>query len=291
MRLVNGNDDTGIVFDPHAGEDDPLLFDRIDALRVLRASSVEEKGALLEEIGGSGKVEQDIVNELSKVKPLWLPDTFPEAHRLAMRSLEVLDRNGSRNAELPSMGPIRPIAQWIVQQLTRWIVKGYVNQLVTNIRKLYERREANSIWGSPAHIMLRRARINAIQVEHGFKGNPIGIPAFLLGGAFISSILTAVINLVMAALRNTIGATIVGVLGVMVLAALSWAAIYSAAVARRRIRLTTDQPIRALYDTIGAAGDPPRDQSYNFAVLAIVLMVLALIVIPTIVYFAVTAIE
>ena len=38
--------------DPHAGKDEPELLDRIDALRVLRASSPEEKGRLLEEIGG-----------------------------------------------------------------------------------------------------------------------------------------------------------------------------------------------------------------------------------------------
>ena len=51
-------------------------------------------------------------------------------------------------------------------------------------------------------------------------------------------------------------------------------------VARRRIRLSTDQPMRALWDTIGAAGKPPKDESYNFAVYAIILIVLAWIVIP-----------
>jgi hypothetical protein len=273
--------------DPHAGDDDPILLDRIDALRVLRADTVEEKGQLLEAIGGTGKVEQEIVSQLSKIKPLWLLDTFPEAHRMAMRSLEVLDRNGSRVATLPPLGPLKPIAQWIVQQLTRWIVKGYVNGLITNLRKLYERREANSIWGSPAHMMLRRARINAVQVEQGFKSNPIGVPAFLLGGAFISSTLSGLVNFVTGALDNAVLTTILGVVAVLLLAALSWAAIYSAAVARRRIRLTTDQPIQALYDAVGAAGEPPRDQSYNFAIIAIALMVLAIAVVPLILYFTV----
>ncbi len=289
VDAMDDHQETGIPFDPHAGDDEPLLLDRIDALRVLRASSVEEKGEMLEAIGGSGKVEQQIVDQLSKVKPLWELDTFPEAHRLAMRSLEVLDRNGSRTATLKRLGPITPIAQWIVQQLTRWIVKGYVNQLVTNIRKLYERREANSIWGSPAHILLRRSRINAVQVEQGFKGNPLGVPAFLLGGAFLSTILSGVGQLAASALRSSIGAPILGAVAVLLLGALSWAAIYSAAVARRRIRLTTDQPIQALYDAIGAAGSPPRDQSYNFAVIAIVLMLLAVFVVPPIIYFTVTA--
>ena len=38
--------------------------------------------------------------------------------------------------------------------------------------------------------------------------------------------------------------------------------------------------MKALYETVGACGDPPRDDSYNFAIYAIVLLVLAWIVIP-----------
>ena len=254
----------------------------IDALRVLRASTPEEKGALLEEFGGPGKVEQEIVNELSKLKPLWRAHEFAEAHRMAMRSLEVLDRNGARAAKLPALGPIKPIAAWIVQLITRWIVKGYQNALVTNIRKLYKRREANSIWGSAEHLILRRARLDATRVEQGFKGNPVGIPTFLLGGAFVTSAASGLVSLVRTAIENDLVLVIVGVVFAVILLALSWAALYSAAVARRRIRLTTQQPIRALYDIIGAAGNPPRDQSYNFALVAIVLMLLSFVVVPPI---------
>ena len=53
------------------GEDhQPELLDRIDALRVFRADTPEEKARLLEEIGGTGKVEQDIVDQLSKIQPV-----------------------------------------------------------------------------------------------------------------------------------------------------------------------------------------------------------------------------
>lgn len=78
--------------------DETELLDRIDALAVLRADTPEERERLLEEIGGSGQVEQDIVKELSKVRPLWQPQLVESAHRHAMRSLEVLDRNGARRA-------------------------------------------------------------------------------------------------------------------------------------------------------------------------------------------------
>ena len=273
----------------HAGDDvrdaaerepDGLLIDRIDALRVLRADSDEQKGALLEQIAGTGKVEQNIVSELSKVRPLWRPDRFEEAHRMAMRSLEVLDRNGARAARMPNIGPLKPVAAYIVGLLTRWIVKGHQNTLVTAIRKLYERREANAEWGSPEHVVLRRARIDASRVAPGYKGNPVGLPTFLLGGAALSSVFTAVQSLLRTAVSGVVGIVILTAVLALLFLGLAWSALYAAGVARRRIRLTTDQPMTALWETIGAAGRPPKDASYSFAVLAIVLLVLLGILIP-----------
>jgi hypothetical protein len=268
-------------------QEEELLLDRIDALRVLRADTVEEKGQLLEEIGGSGKPEQDIVSELSKVRPLWRPDRFEEAHRLAMRSLEVLDRNGARPAKLPKLGPLTPIAQFAVQQVTRWIVKSHQNTLIDRIRKLYERRESNSRWGSPEHHMLRRARINASMIQTGLTSKPLGLPTFLVGGAALSGISTGVGRMISGALESTTGKLIAGLVAALVLLAAAWVVLYAAAVSRRRIRTSTDQSMKALYETIGACGNPPRDQSYNFAVYAIVLLALAWIVIPLVIYLVV----
>ena len=53
-----------------------------------------------------------------------------------------------------------------------------------------------------------------------------------------------------------------------------------AAVAHHRIDMTTDRPVAALYSVIGRAGKPPNDQSGTFAIIALVLMVLAVLVIP-----------
>ncbi len=278
-RSANGSDDQGM---------DELVLDRIDALRVLRADTVEEKGALLEQIAGSGKVEQAIVSELSKVRPLWRPDRFEEAHRLAMRSLEVLDRNGARAAKLPSIGPLKPIAGYVVGLLTRWVVKGHQNSLIGSIRKLYERREANATWGSPEHVMLRRARIDATRVEPAFRGNPLGLPTFLLGGAILSSVVTGIQSFLRWAFEGALGIVILAVVLTLVFVGLAWSALYAAGVARRRIRLTTDQPMKALWETIGAAGTPPKDASYSFAVIAIVLLVLLWVLVPLAVWLLVT---
>ena len=259
---------------------DELILDRIDALRVLRADSEEEKGALLEKIAGRGKPEQDIVSELSKVRPLWRPDRFEEAHRMAMRSLEVLDRNGARSPKLPRLGPLTPPAAYVVEQMTRWIVKGHQNTMVTRVRKLYERREANSVWGSPEHHMLRRARIDAARVEPGYKGNPLGLPTFLLGGAVLSSVASGLNRFVAWAFNDTVGVIIFALVFGVVFFGLAWAALYSAGVARRRIRLCTDQPMKALWETIGACGTPPKDGSYDVAVYASVLLALAWVLVP-----------
>jgi hypothetical protein len=262
------------------GRDDGVLLDRIDALRVLRADSPEARGELLEQIAGPGKPEQDIVRELSKLKPLWMPERFEEGHRWVMRSFEVLDRNGARGVKLPSMGPLKFIAGYVVGLMTRWIVRGHQNRTVTHIRKLYERREANAVWGSDEHVMLRRARINAIQVEQGFKGKQLGLPGFLLGGAIFSSIISAIQAGIRSALGSTLGKVLFSAVLGLIFAGLAWCTLYAAAVARRRIRLCTDQPMKALFETIGACGNPPRDESFNFAIYAIIFLVLAWVAIP-----------
>ncbi len=266
-----------------------LLVDQIDALRVLRANSDEEKGRLLEQIGGKGVVEQEMVSQMSAIRPLHHPDRFEEAHRMMMRGIEVLDRNGPRPAKVPNIGPLRPIAQWLVQQVTRWIVKSHLNRLTGRICGLYEKREANSDWGTREHAMLRRARLDARRVQANSGGNALGLPTFLLGGAALTSVGSGLQSLARTAMDSTLGISILGFIAVFVLGALSWVALYSAGVARRRIRLSTDQPMRALWETIGAAGKPPRDESYNFAVYAIILLVLAWIVVPLAIWLAITA--
>jgi len=266
-----------------------LLIDQIDSLRVLRADTDEEKGRLLEQIGGKGLVEQEMVAQMSAVKPLHHPDRFEEAHRIMMRGIEVLDRNGPRPAKVPNVGPLRPVAQWLVQQVSRWIIKSHLNRLTGRICGLYEKREANSDWGTREHAMLRRARLDARRVQASASGNALGLPTFLLGGAALTSVASGLQSLARTAMDSTLGVSILGFITVFVLGALSWVALYSAGVARRRIRLSTDQPMKALWETIGAAGKPPRDESYNFAAYAIILLVLAWIVVPLAIWLAVTA--
>lgn len=282
--------------EPHApsgnGHDESvpeLLLDKLDSLRVLRADTDEEKDALLFQIGGRGVVEREMVAQMSEVRPLQYPQRFEEAHRMMVRGIEVLDRNGARPAEVRRLGPLTPVAKWLVQQVTRWIVRSHLNRLVGRIGGLYERREANSAWGTSEHSMLRRSRLDIRRVQNGMSTKALGLPTFLLGGAVLTSIASGLQSVTRAALDSTAGVIVLGVILFAVLAALSWVALYSAGVARRRIKLSTDQPMRALWETIGAAGKPPRDESYNFAAYAIVLLILSWIVIPLVVWLAIAA--
>lgn len=257
------------------------LLDHVDVLRVLRASDDEERGRILEAIGTKGPIERELVEQLSATSPLDRPAEFEQTHRRVMRSLEVLDRTGSRPVTAPArLGPLRPIAAVLVQLVTRWIVTSHVNSLARNVRRLYERREASTAWGSPEHHLLRRARIHASRVEDGMRSNPIGLPTFILGGAVFTGSISAAVSGLRVALEEPVLVLIIAIVAVMLLASLSWVAIYAAAVARYRIRLSTDQSMKELYSAIGAAGEPPRDQSFNLAFLAIVLMVVAVVVVP-----------
>ena len=269
-----------------APEHDEELLDRIDALRVCGRTPRGEGRCSRRSPARQGRAGDRL--QLSKVAPL---GGGAVRRRPSDGDAVVGGARPQRRPrrDMPRIGPLKPIAQFFVQQVTRWIVKGYQNELITKIRKLYERREANAVWGSPEHHSLRRARIDATRIEGGIKANPIGLPKILLGGAFLSGIFSGLSSILAAVFQNAAAVVIVAAVVVAMFLGLAWVALYSAAIARRRINLCTDQPIKALWDTIGAAGNPPKDQSVNFAIYAIVLLVLAAIIIPVAVGLLVNA--
>jgi hypothetical protein len=86
------------------------------------------------------------------------------------------------------------------------------------------------------------------------------------------------------------GATAVGGSGVgiaaatvaafLLLAGASWVILRGAAVARRRIKVSLDRPLQALWETIGSCGKPPKDSARTFAALAIVITIVGWLAIP-----------
>jgi hypothetical protein len=264
---------------------DSLLLDKLgenfDAFQLLRKDPESSAEDVLGQLGVNTELDRQIVLELSSKRPLGHTDRFPEAHSLAVRSLEVLDRNGSRKIPLPRLGPLTPVANYLVSIVTQFIVRNYLSSAIDSMRRLYQRREANCLLNDPARPMLTRARIHAERLTPGFKRNPLGIPAFLFGGAFISSIFSALADSVLGIGDAAQWVQImVGVITFALLGIASWVLLRGAAVARHRIKLSTEEPLKALWQTVGRAGGPPQDSSMAFAVISIVLLAAGLLVIP-----------
>ncbi len=90
-----------------APQDRPLIIDelgsRLAQLRLLYDDDAATD-KILNELGGQGRVERDIVRDLAGAQTLALPERFVDAHGVAMKALEVLARNGARPRASSSSG-------------------------------------------------------------------------------------------------------------------------------------------------------------------------------------------
>lgn len=134
---------------------------------------------------------------------------------------------------------------------------------------------------------LVRARLDSQRATSAYKHKGNGLPTFLVGGAVVSSLGSVLRGAAEAAGGSVVAAVVATAVIFTLLAAASWAILRGAAVARRRIRLTVERPLAALYETIGRCGRPPRDNARTVALYAIVLTVVAGLVVPAgVVYVA-----
>ena len=270
---------------PEAEQSTPeLVLDEFDeklqAFNVFRKSDAEAADRILGQVGATDEVDRQIILELASKRPLGHADRFPEAHAGAMRAIEVLDRNGSGGIKINRLGPLNPVAEYLVQQVVHFLVKSHIRNVINNLTNLYTRREAASLVDDPHRQLLNRARQQTERVGPGYRGNPLGFPTFILGGAFLSTIVGSLQGVVVSAIDSLFGQVLLIAALFAVMVALSWAVLKGAGVARRRITLTVDQPLEALYQTVGRCGKPPRDHARVFALLALILMAVAWILVP-----------
>ena len=274
-------DDTGGLIEKLDTDGDGLGIDdivgRLDSFQLLRKTDSDEAGAVLSELGATSDIDREIVLQLGAKRPLGHPARFEEAHGLAVRSLEVLDRNGHRSIPVPPLSFLAPVVRFLVQIVTQFIVRSYISNVIDSMHRLYERREA----ASPAtweHLpMLTRARIHTERIRPGFKRSKLALPAFLFGGAILSP-LVGIAQQAIGSLKNQPVRIALLVLLFVLLTAVSWVIVQGSAVARHRIRLTASDPLKALYQVIGRAGKPPHDMSTVFAVISLVLTIVSFIV-------------
>ena len=80
------------------------------------------------------------------------------------------------------------MASFFVQILIRLIVRDYQKSVIAQMRKLYARRWANSEKGSREFGMLRLARLEVERVAPDFEKSSLGGKTFLVGGAALSGL-------------------------------------------------------------------------------------------------------
>ena len=277
-----------MAIDEPIREEESLLLDelssRLDSLRLFREHDETEANAVLEKFGSSGVIEDQMSRELSSRLPLKHPARFDEAHRRAMRALEVFDRNGARQPsalKVPKL--IKPLANKVVQLLITAIVRSHQKRLVKDLRQLYALREANSPVGSDEYQLLATARIQVDAIMNDLNKSSLPLPAFLVGGAAISALLSVIKNSLTGdqwAQYTFAAAFFVIGLGMF------WCILRAAGIARSRTRIALDASFKALWEVIGDAGQPPRDHAKLFATIASILLVLVWIIVPAIVAWA-----
>ncbi|MCE7927029.1 MAG: hypothetical protein DYG91_00805 [Chloroflexi bacterium CFX7] len=234
----------------------------------------------LERLGGETEVEARLAAELAAAGPLAHPERFPEAHRLAVRALEVLEREGSRNPRVGRLGPLAPVARMGVEFVAEYIVKSYAQAIAGRLRTLYTRREAQCPPALPERRLLARARMEMDRIAPGFQGGGVGAPIIVVVGAAVP-LLASLAQSAGAIPFSNRGVQLAGVgLLLLLFLALSSVLLRGAAVAHRRSRLIMQQPLAALWDAIGHAGAPPEDDSVTFATIAIVLTAVVWFVLP-----------
>ncbi|HET6849113.1 MAG TPA: hypothetical protein VFH74_09655 [Gaiellales bacterium] len=249
-------------------------------MQLLSGDPDEAAARAFAEIGVDTRTEAALLSEIGAAGPLAHPDRFEQSHRLAMRVLEVADRDGWRHPKLRPLGPAAGPARSAVEFVARTIVRGYVAQVVRSLSRLYARRESQSQTGSPERRMLARARIQTDRLTLGYKGGNLPLPTVLIGGAAVpvlASIARSAGALQGAGRPVLIG---IGLLLAILFAALAWVLLQGAGLAHRRIQVAVTPALEALWETIGHAGRPPRDQSQTIAAAAIALTALAWFVVP-----------
>jgi hypothetical protein len=124
--------------------------------------------------------------------------------------------------------------------------------------------------------MLTLASRQINRVTEDLSRSSGGLPAFLIGGATFSLLSSAAQEVTSSRVVLAVVAAVTALLAI----AAFWCVLTAAAIARRRTRIALDAPLRALYETVGAAGDPPRDRSRDFVVYAVLLLAIGWVVVP-----------
>jgi hypothetical protein len=260
----------------------------LDRLQIVDEND-DEVATFLDTLDLRGPQEREMLTELARRTPLAKTDDFPAAHRRAVAALETLGRHGYRSAILPRWLKPRFLGRFVVELVARYVVVSHLRRASIEMRNLYWLRTMQAAAGTDERSLLYRARTEAEGLVIVFRRREIGLPSFVIGGVLIPIVLAIARVIQSLDLSSWWVATATLVVGGLVVWLIAAVVLRGAAMASRRIRLATSAPLAALWDVIGSAGQPPRDQSRKFAVIAIVLTTVAWVVVPAAIATAVLA--
>jgi hypothetical protein len=239
--------------------------------------------AFLDDLDVKSPQEREMLSEIAQTTALARPERFLDDHKRAVNALESLRRHGFHGSRVAgSIGPLRLIARWLVETFARYVVVSYIKSVVKSMRNPYWVREMQSADGSREKKGLRRPWMDAEALCVIMESREIGIPSFLL--LLLIPLLATIWRL---ASGFTFGswweATLVALVGIAIGIGLSWVMLRGTALAGRRIRISTREPLLTLWQTVGWCGNPPKDQSRKLAIIGITLMAGVWIVLPALV--------
>jgi hypothetical protein len=101
-------------------DDDNLILDEVTdqlatTFRLLSGDPDQAAERAFAEIGVDNRAEAALLSEIAAAGPLAHGDRFEQSHRLAMRALEVLDRDGWKHPKVRRLGPLSGAAEFAVE--------------------------------------------------------------------------------------------------------------------------------------------------------------------------------
>ena len=271
--------------DPAAPSEHELeeLYDNpLERLQLLGGND-DAIAAFLDEIDVRGPRDREMLRELARTRPLARPEQFEDDHRRVLIALESLRRHGYYGSQAgASLGPLRTPIRYLVELVARYVVVSYCKSVAMHLRNLYWLREMQAPGGSRELELLRPSRFDAQALVEISKGREIGVPTFVIGGLLIPVALS-ISRLASGTVREWWIALLAGAIGVAFGLVISWIVLRGAALASRRIRLSVSRPLAELWQSVGNCGDPPKDRSRRFAIIAITLTLCVWIALPLLV--------
>lgn len=257
------------------------LYEQLGRTRDVLSGDADAAGErAMAEYAGDGEVDARILAQLGPTPLLANPEAFPAAHRRLAHALEVLDREGSRDPDVPNLWIMAPVTEFVVESVADYIKKSYLRQVGNSTRRLYNRREVASAPGSPERVMLRQARVEMDRLTAGLPASGNGLLALVAGGAVLSGLATVLRYVGALYLGNSLVLLVAAAITFVVATFVAGSLLRGASIARHRSRLIMRPALTDLWVAVGNCGDPPEDDGDLIATTAVIVTAIAWLILP-----------